>query len=57
MSRNQNALRWEEKVALEKRNAGQSWKAIVRFFIHLNNFAGVDMTMRLRKAEQLAMAA
>jgi hypothetical protein len=57
MSRNQNALQWEEKVALEQREHGRSWRSIVRYFARLNNFAGVDATLRLAKLEAQALAA
>jgi hypothetical protein len=57
MGKNLNALQWEEKVALEKREHGQSWRAIAGYFARLNNFAGVDAAVRLMKAEQQALAA
>jgi len=53
MSRNPHAIRWEETVARTRREDGQSWKAIARFFLQINNMAGVDVAVRLAKQEQI----
>jgi hypothetical protein len=56
MPRNEQAVRWEEQVARNRRAAGQSWKRIARFFYDTNNYAGLDITLRLKKQEQVTLA-
>jgi len=55
MKPNSKALQWEERVVREKRASGRPWKAIVRDFINLNNFAGVDIAMRMRNDELMLL--